>query len=139
VASIPEAVARLRAAAEDGSLDALCDRHQIDLMGIFGSAVRSEHPRDLDIAVRYVAGTSPDVLDFLDELSVLGDTSTIDLLDLGRAGPVARERGLVGGIPLYERNSGDFARAQMAATGERMDTDWLRRWDLELMARQPHR
>lgn len=123
----------MRAAAEDGRLDELCDRHQIDLMGIFGSAVRSEHPRDLDISVRYVAST--DVLGFLDELSVLADTSAIDLLDLGRAGPVARERGLVGGIPLYERNSGDFARAQMAAIGERMDTDWLRRWDLELMAR----
>jgi predicted nucleotidyltransferase len=135
MASIPEAVARLRAAAEDGRLDDLCDRHQVDLLGVFGSAVRSEHPRDLDVAVRYVAGANPDVLGFLDELSVLAGTSVIDLMDLGRAGPVARERGLVGGIPLYERNSGDFARAQMAATGERMDTDWLRRLDLELMAR----
>ena len=56
---------------------------------------------------------------------------------LNRAGPVARERALVGGIPLYEGVSGAFATAQMAAVLERMDTDHLRRLDLELMAQCP--
>lgn len=48
---------------------------------------------------------------------------------------MARERALVGGEPLVEQTAGSFARAQLAAIMERMDTAWLRRLDLELMAR----
>ena len=55
------------------------------------------------------------------------------MLVLDRAGPVARERALVGCLALYESESGAYARAQIAAVGERMDTDWLRALDLETM------
>ncbi len=48
---------------------------------------------------------------------------------------MARERALVEVDPLYERSPGDFANAQIAAIMERLDTDWLRRLDLELMSR----
>ncbi len=46
---------------------------------------------------------------------------------LNRAGPVARERALVGGRPLYQHQPDDFANAQIAAIMERLDTAWLRR------------
>jgi hypothetical protein len=45
-----------------------------------------------------------------------------------------RECALVGAVALYEAEAGDYARARMAAMLERMDTEWLRRLDLELMA-----
>lgn len=70
----------------------------------------------------------------LDDLADLAATGALDLMDLDRAGPVARERALVGCVPLYEREAGGFARRQMAAMLERMDTDWLRRLDLEAMS-----
>lgn len=76
----------------------------------------------------------PDVLPFLGRLTELAGTSAIDLMDLSAAGPVAREQALVGGVPLIEEGPGSFARAQLAAMLERMDTAWLRRLDLELMA-----
>jgi hypothetical protein len=47
--------------------------------------------------------------------------------------PVAKERALVAAIPLFEALPGLFAQAQIAAMMERMDTEWLRRLDLELM------
>jgi hypothetical protein len=106
----------------------------VGLLVAFGSAVRpGTVPRDLDLAVRF-ASDAPDVLGFLDEVGTLAGTSQIDLMNLGAAGPVARERALVGGAPLFEESTGAFARAQLAAIMERMDTAWLRRLDLELMA-----
>lgn len=117
-----------------GDLGAACRRHGVTLLVAFGSAVRSSGvPRDLDLAATFER-EPPDVLGFLDEMSTVADTSAIDLMDLGRAGPVARERALVGGIPLVEEHAGTFARTQLAAIMERLDTDWLRRMDLELLA-----
>ena len=56
------------------------------------------------------------------------------LMILNQAGPVARERALVKGRPLYVRRSGDFANAQIGAIMERLETDWMRRLELEQMA-----
>jgi predicted nucleotidyltransferase len=126
---------RLRRAAEAGDLTAACRRHGVTLLVAFGSVLRQPGvPRDLDLAARFAADP-PDVLGFLDEISTFAGTSAIDLMDLGRAGPVARERALVGAAPLVEDHAGAFARAQLAAIMERLDTDWLRRMDLDLMAR----
>lgn len=58
----------------------------------------------------------------------------LDVLVLDRAGPVARERALVGCVPLYEDRPGAYATAQMAAMTERMDTDWLRALQLDWLA-----
>lgn len=100
----------------------------------FGSVLRPTGvPHDV-LAVRW-AGQDIDVLGLLDELVELAGSSQLDLMDLASAGPVARERALVGGVPLVEDSPGSFARAQLAAMMERMDTAWLRRLDLELMAR----
>jgi predicted nucleotidyltransferase len=135
--TVSEAVRRLLLAAGSGDLDRLCERHGVSVLGVFGSAVRGgkDSAHDLDLAVSFVDPARADVLSFLDELPSISGPAEIDLMDLGRASPVAREQALVGGIPLYERERGDFARAQIAAMLQRMDTEWLRRLELELLAR----
>jgi predicted nucleotidyltransferase len=129
------ALGRLRDAAASGALAALCDRYGADLLVAFGSATAMDgRPNDLDIAVWFRPGWD-DLLGFLDELSVIADSSQLDLMDLRRAGPVARERALLKAVRLYEAHEGTLSRARMAAMTERMDTAWLRKLDLELMAR----
>jgi predicted nucleotidyltransferase len=135
VTDLGEALSRLVAAATSGELRTACERHGVELLVAFGSAVRRDgRAQDLDIAVR-LDPAETDVLALLDDLSTISLTSRIDLMNLAAAGPVARERALVGGLVLFERSPGTFARAQIAAMMERMDTDWLRRLDLDLMAR----
>ena len=129
-----EALSRLRAAADDGRLEDLCRRHGVRVLTVFGSAARpGAVPRDLDVAVGFEPHHRGDVLALLDELSVLTGSDDVDLLVLDRAGPVARERALVQCLPLYESEPTAFATAQVAAMGERMDTEWLRALDLETM------
>lgn len=126
-----QALERLRQAAE---LDALCGRHNVRILTVFGSAARgAATARDLDVAVRFEPGSRPDVLVLLDDLSRLTGSDQIDLMVLDTAGPVARERALVGCIALFESETGAYADAQMAAMCERMDTDWLRAADLETL------
>ena len=134
VADPRNALDRLRAAAASGDLQGVARRYAVVLLVAFGSAVRSDAtPRDLDLAVRFESPDS-DLLGLLDELSALAGTDRIDLMNLAAAGPVARERALVGGVPLIEERQGSFVRDQLAAMMERMDTDWLRRLDLDAMA-----
>ncbi|KAA2261907.1 hypothetical protein F0L68_14425 [Solihabitans fulvus] len=129
-----EAFERLCGAATTGELGVLCRRFGVTLLVVFGSAVRPDGtPRDLDIAVRF--SNHSDVLGFLDQVGALAGTMRVDLMNLDRAGPVAREQALVGGVALFEEPVGAFAREQMAAITERMDTDWLRRLELEQLAR----
>jgi predicted nucleotidyltransferase len=124
----------LRAAADGGALAELCRRHGIRLFVVFGSVLDPGRvPRDLDVAVAFEPGATPDILGLIDDLAALTGVESVDVLDLGRAGPVARERALVATLPLYESRAGVFANTQLAAMTERMETDWLRRLDLELM------
>jgi len=127
---------RLRAAAHDGRLEQLCRRHGVRVLTVFGSAARPDTaPRDLDVAVGFEPHHTGDVLALLDELTVLTGSDDVDLMVLDRAGPVARERALVQCLPLYESEATAYATAQVAAMGERMDTDWLRALDLEALRR----
>lgn len=120
-------------ATED--LDDLARRRGVQLLTVFGSAIRpAGEPRDLDVAVAFDPSVEPDLLAVYEDLVGLTGVADLDLMDLGRAGVVARERALVGSVAVYERSRGDLARAQIAAVTQRMDTDWLRRLDLELMA-----
>ncbi len=130
------ALDRLRSAADDGRLEQLCRRHGVRVLTVFGSAARPDaDPRDLDVAVGFEPHHTADVLGVLDELTVLTGSDDVDLLVLERAGPVARERALVQCVPLYESEATAYAAAQVAAMGERMDTEWLRALDLEAMRR----
>jgi len=133
VAPPAQGLARLRAAAADGRLDALCQRHGVHLLTVFGSAARDEpSARDLDIAV--LAGAVDPVL-LVNDLIELTGVGAIDLALLAHAGPVLRERALVGCVPLFESGSGRYAAAQLAAIAERIETDPGRRLDLELLSR----
>lgn len=70
----------------------------------------------------------------LDDLVRLTDHDGIDLAVIDDADPVLRARAL-SGIGLYEHEAGAFATEQMAAQAEERDTAWLRRMDLDELAR----
>ncbi len=131
-------------ACKDGTIDRLCDRLGIELLGSFGSAVvawhanqRGEHdslgasPHDLDIAVQFAGPLRP--LETLDALTALTSYDHIDLAVMNDADPVLRAAGLTG-IGLFERERGAWAEAQIQAVAERRDTAWLRHLDLLAMS-----
>lgn len=129
-----EGLVALRAAATDGRLDALCDRHGIRVLTAFGSVVRRPaDARDLDVAVLLEDPEAVDVLALLDDLVELTGVEAVDLVRLDHAAPLLAERALVGCVPLYESVAGAYADAQSAAIGQRIETDHFRRLDLELM------
>lgn len=126
------ALAKLMAAASDGTLDRLVEPLGVRLLGAFGSATRPDAaPHDLDIAVAFVG--PPKVLELIDALVELTGFDRIDLAVVDGEHPVLDAEALCG-EPLYEREQGAFANAQMAALGHRRDTEWLRRLDLRRMA-----
>lgn len=130
-----QALQRLRRAATSGELDSVCERHAVTLLTAFGSAAQDdEDARDLDIAVAFKPDGNADPLALIDDLAAAYGPAEIDLMDLSRAGPVARKHALVDCVLLYERERGTFARTQLAAILEYMDTAWLRRIELDLLA-----
>ena len=129
-----EALERLRRAEASGELAVLAEGLSVGLVVAFGSAARGDSTaRDLDIAVASRSGDLDPTVVVLALMDLTG-TDDVDLLDLDRAGPVARQHALVPGEPLYEFLPGEFARQQMRASGERLSTEWMRRLDLALMA-----
>lgn len=134
MATPAEGLARLRASAATGELDALCRRHRIRVLTVFGSAARAEpHARDLDIGVLMERGAAIDHLGLIGDLDRLTEAD-VDVVYLNAGGPVIRERALVGSVVLDESEPGAWAGAATAAVLERIDTAWLRRLDLELLA-----
>src|SRR5262249_31219046 len=128
-------LARLRSAAESGELDAFCLRHHVRVLTVFGSAARGgPQARDLDIRVLTEHDHPMDTTAAISELIEFPGTQQVDLVYLNRGGPLIRERALVGSIPLYESEPAALANAQMAAIGERVETDPMRRLNLELLA-----
>ncbi|MEJ5866966.1 hypothetical protein WDV85_04335 [Pseudokineococcus sp. 5B2Z-1] len=133
-----EALDALRAAASDGRLADLCRRHDVDLVSAFGSAVRASRadvdgpaPRDLDVAIRFGSPGG----DLVGVVTALVELLAVDAMDLARAGVVARSRALgPGAEPLFEAAPGRYALAQMAALTTEMETERMRRRDLELLA-----
>ena len=130
------ALRRLLDMAASGALDRFCEEHAVELLVAFGSAVRSpDEAADLDLAVRFQLGAPADALGLREALVALLGLERIDVMDLERAGVVGRYHALVAGVePLYERRRGLYAEQQIRAALEFMDTAWLRRLDLELMA-----
>ena len=103
---------------------------------MFGSVLSDrDDPQDLDVAVKLGSDDQAhDTLQILDDLYRLTGSERIDLLVLSRAGPLARERALTTGEPLFQRKPGTFANAQIAAIMERLDTDRFRAMELQLMS-----
>lgn len=130
-----EGLARLRTAAGSGELDALCVRHGVRILTVFGSTARGEPTaRDLDVAVVIERGRTLDAVSLVTDLMDLTGVDAVDLAHLNRGGPLIRERALVGCVALFESEEGAFAAAQTAAIGQRIETDAMRRLDLELLA-----
>jgi predicted nucleotidyltransferase len=130
-----EGLERLRAAAASGELRALCQRWHVNLLTVFGSVGRDEpDPRDLDIGVLTEYGADFDLFRFITDVIDLVGLEQVDVAHLNAAGPLLRERALVGSYILYESEPGTWARVSTAAVMERMDTEWLRRLSLELLA-----
>lgn len=125
----------LRAALVDGSLDEVAARHDLALVVLFGSAADPaiDDPGDLDLAAAWVPGARKDQMALTADLAAhLGDE--IDVVDLDIAPPLLRERALTRGTVLLQRVPGTYARQQMRASRDTMDTAHLRRAQLELMA-----
>ena len=111
-----EALRRLREATEDGRLEALARARELTLVTVFGSVVDDPaNAHDIDIAVAPRRGTSLDILAVMNDLLWLTGSDDVDVMDLGRAGPVAREQALTHCELLYESEPGEFAREQVRA------------------------
>ncbi|WP_022923789.1 nucleotidyltransferase family protein [Serinicoccus marinus] len=128
------ALARLRHALTDGSLSDAAQRHGLALVVLFGSAAEptDNSPGDVDLA--WDTGTTRNDLVGLtsDLLGLLGDA--VHVMDLDRAGPVARQRALTRGEVLLQREAGAYATRQMRAMRDYADTAYLRRRQLALLA-----
>jgi predicted nucleotidyltransferase len=130
-----EALERLRAAAENGRLEAIVQARELTLVTVFGSVVDDPaNAHDIDIAVMPRSGTSLDLFGVINDFMWLTGSDDVDLMDLGRAGPVARQHALTFSEVLYESEPGKFAGAQLRAGMERMDTEWFRDFSLRVMA-----
>lgn len=127
------ALESLDAAAADGSLDAICERRGVRVLGVFGSSLSSADPADLDLGVGFL-DRSGDLLGLIDDLTGLTAYDRLDVAVIDRADPVLRARAL-SGRGLYEHAPGVYATEQMAALAEERDTAWLRRLDLDAMTR----
>lgn len=118
--------AALRAAAAEEALRAACEPLGIELVVLFGSAVTGEAPRDVDVAVGFRPQADHDLIATLDAIATIAPGDHVDLLDLDRAGPVARVEALTKGEVLLETTPGAFARREMFALGEFLETAHLR-------------
>jgi predicted nucleotidyltransferase len=129
----------LLAAAENGGLEAFCERFGLDLVSVFGSSLDPDvgEPGDLDVAIRFEDPSSADVVGAVGALAELVGSDQVDVMVLNGAGVVARSRALRPQAKgLFEKRPGLYALAQMAALAEEMETAPMRRRDLELLARR---
>ena len=131
----PAALNQLRRDARSGRLALLCQETGIELLVAFGSATDPDWPlppRDLDLAV--ILTSSSGLLQALEALTTYLGLERVDLLDLGRAGDVARAQALGRGELLYELTPGTFAEQQILALVKQADTRWLRDLQLEALS-----
>lgn len=128
-----QALERLLAFAKAGNLDEFFEAHEVDLMTAFGSSTNPERvPDDLDLAVALRPGA--DLYALAADLVGLLGFDRVDVVDLATADVVLAAEALGICVPIYEASAGLYARRQMAALTERMETAYLRRLDLELLS-----
>lgn len=110
-------------------LRSLAKRHGWQLIVLFGSTVRGERGRDLDVAV--LPETMPSLLEqghWLAELEALASPQPVDLLVLHDAiSPVVRFEVFRAGVCLFESLPGLFAREQDRAFFLYADSETFRR------------
>lgn len=137
--TVARSLRRLRAARDSGELAALCRRHGLELLVLFGSAASrvptSREPGDIDLAIASRHGGSADLLAVVEDLAGLTGGDDLDVMDLALAGPVAMHRALTAGEVLYEENPRVFAERQIFAINHYIETAPLRRAVLESLTR----
>ncbi|MDO5068149.1 MAG: hypothetical protein Q4D96_12780 [Propionibacteriaceae bacterium] len=128
------ALERIRQASADGSLAELCRSQGIELLVLFGSAVSSPTPGDIDLAVGFEPAGAGNLLDAVNALSEAFATDALDVMDLDRAGPVARQRALTRGEILHQSSPRAFSERHLWALAEYMETAGLRQLQREVLA-----
>lgn len=129
-----DALDRLEQAISSGALEKVCRRHHVDLLVLFGSALTSPDPGDLDIAVAFESGFSEGLLLFVDDLADLVPGGHLDVMPLDSAGPVAGHRALTHGRVLFATSSRAFYDRQSFFINHYIDTQHMRDALLEQLA-----
>ena len=133
-----QALDRLLELVASGDLDRFCAERDLRLLVAFGSvtdADRADEAGDLDLAVAFEPEADADLPRLIVDVSELLGLMAVDVVDLDRANVVLRHRALVATVPLFESRPGSYVIERDRAMVEYMDTAWLRRLDLEAMAR----
>lgn len=126
MATVSDALARLGQAEASGALETLCRRRRVDLLVLFGSALTSQAPGDVDLAVAFEPGFSRNLLDFADELADLVPGDHLDIMPLDSAGPVAGQRALTRGRVLFATSPRAFFDRQTFFINHYIDTQPMR-------------
>ncbi|UER53731.1 nucleotidyltransferase domain-containing protein [Kineosporiaceae bacterium SCSIO 59966] len=94
--AVRQAVETLLRAVDDGSLARLCERHDVEILTLFGSArTDPASARDVDIGVRFRGRATPDPVPLIGDLMDLLSTDAVDVLLVDRATPTGRFAALV--------------------------------------------
>ena len=128
-----QALRQLVEAAGEGNLDGFFAAHGVELMTAFGSTiVEAATANDLDLAV--AIREEADLYSLIADLVEMLRFDRNDVVDLETANVVLAAEALGVCVPIFESEPGLYARRQMAALTERMETAYLRRLDLELLS-----
>lgn len=119
-------------------LAALRAHVDIQLIILFGSAVKGARrsQSDLDLAI---LGKEPlDIVDLTSRVMVLLRTDRVDVVDLRRASPLLAMEVVRGGLLIYEQHPGQYAAFCSLAHRRYVDTAKLREAQKEVIARFLH-
>lgn len=133
--SVAEALGNLLDASQDGRLSTLAGRFGLEIVTLFGSALDSSDPGDIDVAVGFVHGGPRDFLAVVNALAELVPGDHVDVMDLNRAGPVAQKAAMVGARVLFSAHPSVVTEREIKAFMEYEDTRWLRDLQTEALRR----
>jgi len=132
VITVQDSLARLRRVADNGSLASACLEIGVALLVVHGSVLtRPDRARDVDLAYAVLGEPASDELTLVNRFHELVPGDHLDLMDLGRADPVARLAALQRGELLHEAEPHLYAEQHLAAVGAYRDTQWMRDRALE--------
>lgn len=129
--TVEESFRRLDAAVASGELARLCEEHGLEVVVLFGSALTSAEPGDIDLAVGFSPGARRDLLGVVNALADLVPGDHLDIMDLDRADPVAQRAATDHMRVLFEADPTVAAERAIKAFMLFEDTRWLRRLQQE--------
>lgn len=133
--SVSDSLLRLEEAISSGAVEELCHRYHAELLVLFGSALDSHTPGDIDIAVAFGPGHQQNILHFIDALADLIPGDNLDVMLLDAANPVALARALTNPRVLFARTPRAFYDRQTFAINHYIDTQHFRDAQLEALSR----